>query len=160
MSSIWRLGQVRDSKFGTNISNEMLQNVVKCLGYYNNYTQDALLKTIKTWRSMLNKGIKVRAILMALSKAFDVLNQNFFLCKLKPCGFDTNVLFPSKTIFLIDTKKQKQVISFTNDKNSKQTCLKALSLAPYFSIFLLVIPFFLLKILYLATMQILILCII
>ena len=109
---------------------------------------------------MLNKGIKVRAILMALSKAFDVLNQNFFLCKLKARGFDTNVLFSSKAIFLIDTKKQKQVISFTNDKNSKQTCLKALSLAPYFSIFSLVVPFFLLKILHLATMQILILCII
>ena len=86
----------------------MLRNVAKCFGYYNNYTQDALLKMTETWHSMLSKGIKVRAILMALSKAFDVLNQNFFLCKLKARGFDTNVLFPSKTIFLIDTKKQKQ----------------------------------------------------
>ena len=29
----WRLGQVRDSKFGTNVSNEILQNAAKCQGY-------------------------------------------------------------------------------------------------------------------------------
>ena len=42
------------------------------------------------------------------------------------------LLLSSKAIFLIDIQKQKQVISFTNGKKSKQTCLKALSLAPYF----------------------------
>ena len=31
--NIWRMGQVRDAKFGTNISNEMLLNAVKCQGY-------------------------------------------------------------------------------------------------------------------------------
>ena len=30
---IWRMEQVRDAKFGTNISNEMLLNAVKCQGY-------------------------------------------------------------------------------------------------------------------------------
>ena len=28
-----RLGRVRDTKFGTNISNKMLLNAAKCLGY-------------------------------------------------------------------------------------------------------------------------------
>ena len=32
-SDIWRLGQVRDIKFGTNVSNKMLLNAAKCQGY-------------------------------------------------------------------------------------------------------------------------------
>ena len=28
--NIWRLGQVRDTKFGTYVSNEMLPNATKC----------------------------------------------------------------------------------------------------------------------------------
>ena len=31
--NIWRLGQVEDTKFGTNISNKMLLNAAKCQGY-------------------------------------------------------------------------------------------------------------------------------
>ena len=54
----------------------------------NKDTQHALLKMIETWRSMLSKGIKVWAILIDFSKAFD----NFFPCKLKFCGFDTNAV--------------------------------------------------------------------
>ena len=60
--------------------------------WINKNTQYALLKMIETWRSMLNKGIKVRPILMDFSKPFDMPNHNFFLCKLKACGFDTNAL--------------------------------------------------------------------
>ena len=30
LSNIWRLGQVRDTKFGTDVSNEMLLNYAKC----------------------------------------------------------------------------------------------------------------------------------
>ena len=33
LPSIWGLGQVRDSKFGTNVSNEKLLNAAKCQGY-------------------------------------------------------------------------------------------------------------------------------
>ena len=31
--NMWRLGQVRDTKLGTNVSNEMLLNAAKCQGY-------------------------------------------------------------------------------------------------------------------------------
>ena len=58
----------------------------------NHNTQHALLKMIQTCRSMLNKGAKVGAIVMNLSKAFDTLNLNLLLCKLKAYGFDTNAL--------------------------------------------------------------------
>ena len=33
LPNIWRLGWIRDTKFGTNISNEMLLNAAKCQGY-------------------------------------------------------------------------------------------------------------------------------
>ena len=33
LPNICRLGRVRDTKFVTNVSNEMLQNVAKCKGY-------------------------------------------------------------------------------------------------------------------------------
>ena len=33
LPNIWRLGQVRDTKFDTNVSNEMLLNAAKLQGY-------------------------------------------------------------------------------------------------------------------------------
>ena len=33
LPNIWRLGQVRDTKFDTNVSNKMLLNAAKCQGY-------------------------------------------------------------------------------------------------------------------------------
>ena len=47
---------------------------------------------IETWRTMLNKGNKVGAIRMDLSKAFDTLNYNLVLCKLKAYGFNKSDL--------------------------------------------------------------------
>ena len=47
---------------------------------------------MKTWRSMLNKGSKIGSILMDLSEAFDTVNHNLLLCKVKAYGFDANVL--------------------------------------------------------------------
>ena len=47
---------------------------------------------IETWCSMLHKSYKVRTIVMDLSNAFDTLNHNLLLFKLKTYGFDTNAL--------------------------------------------------------------------
>ena len=55
-------------------------------------TQNALLKMIETLCAILNKGNKVGAIMMDLSKAFDTLNQNLLVCKLKAYGFNKNDL--------------------------------------------------------------------
>ena len=44
---------------------------------------------IETWRATLNKGHKVGATIMDLSKALDTLNHTL-LCKLKAYGFNKN----------------------------------------------------------------------
>ena len=33
LANVWRLGRVRDTKFGKNVSNKMLLNAAKCQGY-------------------------------------------------------------------------------------------------------------------------------
>ena len=45
---------------------------------------------IGTWGSMLNKGNKAEPIVIDFSKAFDTLNHNVLLFKLKAYGFNTN----------------------------------------------------------------------
>ena len=55
----------------------------------NHNTWHALLKT---WRSMLNNGNKAGVIVLAISKAFDTVNHNLHLCKLKAPGFNRNAL--------------------------------------------------------------------
>ena len=54
----------------------------------NHNTQNALLRMIGSWRALQNKGRKVGAIIMDLSKAFDTLNHKLLFKKLQAYGFD------------------------------------------------------------------------
>ena len=63
---------------------------------------------------MPNKGNKVRANVMDLSKAFEALKHNLFLCKLKAYGYDTNVLSFIQSYF----SNRNQIIK-VDDKFSK-----------------------------------------
>ena len=57
-------------------------------------TQHALLKMIENWRSKLNCGNKIGALIMDLPKAFDTINHDLFVSKLKAYGFnETSVSF-------------------------------------------------------------------
>ena len=56
----------------------------------NHKTQHTLLKMMETWRSRLNCGNKTDALISDLSKAFDNINHNLFLSKLKAYGFIEN----------------------------------------------------------------------
>ena len=56
----------------------------------NHNTQNSLLRMIESWKVRLNNGSKVGVIIMDLSKAFDSLNHELLLAKLKAYGLDSN----------------------------------------------------------------------
>ena len=47
---------------------------------------------IEKWKNILNKNLKVSALFMDLSQAFDTLGHSLLLAKLSPYGFDNNSL--------------------------------------------------------------------
>ena len=94
ISTLSNFSKVFEKMIYTQINSFMEPKLSKYLAGFRakRNTQHALLKMIKTWRAMLNKGSNVGAIIMDLSKAFDSLNHNLLLCKLKAYGFNKNAL--------------------------------------------------------------------
>ena len=52
--------------------------------------QHSLLRMIESWEDQLTNGTKFSAIIMDLSKAFDSLNHNLLLTKLKAYRLKNN----------------------------------------------------------------------
>ena len=55
-------------------------------------TQQALLSLIERWKNTLDQNGYGGAILMDLSKAFDIINHDLLVAKLGAYGFDTESL--------------------------------------------------------------------
>ena len=60
------------------------------LAFEKNNTQYALLRMIESWKTQLNKRKKIGVIITNLSKAFDTLNHNLLVAKLKAYGLNLN----------------------------------------------------------------------
>ena len=58
----------------------------------NRSTQNVLLVVIENWKTIFNKKLKVGALFMDLSNAFDTLDHSLLLAKLTACGFGNNTL--------------------------------------------------------------------
>ena len=75
----------------------------------NHSTQNALLVMIEKWKTILNKKLKVGALFMDLSKAFDTLEHSLLLAKLSVHGFDPSYGFGSQFIKLCSKLFKKQI---------------------------------------------------
>ena len=69
--------------------------------------QHALLRMIESWQALQNKGQKVGAIIMYLSKAFDTLNHKPLFKKLQAYGFNKKHFLLLKAILLTENKELK-----------------------------------------------------
>ena len=81
------------------------------------------------------KGKKVEAVVMDLSKAFDTLSDNFFLCKLKAYGFDVNALTLIQNKFSNRETKKKKIISLANGEKSNRYASRLYPVLPTFQHF-------------------------
>ena len=87
---------------------------------------------IESWRALQNKGKKVGAIIMDLSKAFDTLNYKLLIKKLQACGFDKKSLSFIESYFSNRKQRTKIGDSLVNIRVSLQVYHKAQSLEPFF----------------------------
>ena len=83
-------------------------------------TQNALLDMIENWKLNLNKGCKIGAILMDLSKAFDTIDHYLLLAKLKAYGFDDSALKLLKS-YLSDRYQRCEIGNSYSDWSQMKT---------------------------------------
>ena len=72
----------------------METKISKCVaGFTKSHgTQHSLIVMLEKWKKALDKEENMSAIFMDLSKAFDTINYDPLLAKLKACGFSKEAL--------------------------------------------------------------------
>ena len=72
----------------------MEDKFAKCLtGFRKSHgTQHSLLTMLEKWKRGIDNGSYISALFMDLSKAFDTINHDLMLAKLKAYGFSTDAL--------------------------------------------------------------------
>ena len=95
----------------------MKDKLSKCLtGFRKSHgTQHLLVTMLEKWKKAVDKGEYVSALFMDLSKAFDTINHDLLLAKLKAYGFSLNAVKLMRS-YLKNRKQQVQI----NNKSSSE----------------------------------------
>ena len=95
----------------------MKDKLSKCLtGFRKSHgTQHLLVTMLEKWQKAVDKGEYVSALFMDLSKAFDTINHDLLLAKLKAYGFSLNAVKLMRS-YLKNRKQQVQI----NNKSSSE----------------------------------------
>ena len=82
-------------------------------------SQHFLAKMLENWKSALDKSESVCILFMDLSKAFDTINRDLLLAKLKAYGFSKDAL----TLMVSYLKNLKQKVVINNSASTTQTVI-------------------------------------
>ena len=100
-------------------------------------TQHLLVTILEKWKKAVDKGECVSALFMDLSKAFDTINHDLLLAKLKTYGFSLNAVKLMRS-YLKNRKQQVQI----NNKSSSENRQGSIDGSLLFNLFINDLIFF------------------
>ena len=115
ISALTNFSKIFEKIVYSHVNSHMEPKLFKYLARFrrNHSTQHALLRMIVSWWPLQNKGQKVGAIIMVLSKVIDTRNHKLLLKKLQAYGFDKKSLSFTESYFT--NRKQRTKIGDNKD---------------------------------------------
>ena len=89
-------------------------------------TQNSLVVMLEKWKRALDKGEYVSALFMDLSNAFDTINHDLLIAKLKACGFSKEAHKLMKSYLMNRKQKCRLIISLVQKEILSQGYHRAL----------------------------------